>query len=193
MTQAQLPAPHRFPSQWLPPFLGIGRGVFIEGETMSTTTERDWVEEVGKPAFAAIEEMVAAVTLDWERFEELKEISEDPETKYSEWEDREEFEELREAAGDCSDEDDARERIEQDPLSVELGGWWSPGSEPEATEYRILLSTGGPAVRIVGDLTGYYEPATARLEVQGWFKPWTEHPCDDDVLLEYASRVYLGG
>jgi len=159
---------------------------------MTTATEREWVEAIGKPAFDCIEQMVDAATLDWERFEELKEAADDPDVKYSEWEDRDEYEELRAAAGDCDDEEGAQRHIDEDPLSVELGGWWSPGSDPEATEYRVLLCTGGPAVRIVGDLGLHGEACSARLEVQDWFKPWTEYGCDEDILLEYVSRLYLG-
>ena len=158
----------------------------------TATTERDWVEPIGKPTFETIAEMVAAVQVDWDRLEELKEAAEDPETKYSEWEDRDEYEELKEAAGDCENEEEAQQRIDGDPLSIELGGWWTPGADPEATEYRILLGTGGPAVRIVGDLGQCNEPNSARLEVQDWFKPWTEYPCDEGVLLSYVSRLYLG-
>ena len=163
---------------------------------MSTKTkERDWVEVIGKPAFDSMAEMVAACQVDWDRLEELTQDGaherriEHPDLEPSE-EDKEllaEMDKLREAAGDCASEDDAQQRIDEDPLSIELGGWWTPGSEPEATEYRILLTTGGPAVRIVGEIG-----QTARLEVQDWFKPWTEFPCDEDVLLEYVGRLYLG-
>jgi len=157
------------------------------------TTERDWVEAIGEPAFESIAEMVAAVEVDWERLEELREH----ERNQSQWENEtpdeaEELAELEAAAGDCEDEEDAQRRIEEDPLSIELGGWWTPGSEPEATEYRILLGTGGPATRIVGDLDEHREPSSARLEVQDWFKPWTEYPCDESVLLGYVSRFYMG-
>ena len=51
------------------------------------------------------------------------------------------------------DEEDAGRRIQEDPLSVLVrSGWHSPGEKMEAAEYEILLSTGGPATRIVGDL-----------------------------------------
>ena len=78
--------------------------------------------------------------------------------------------------------DDAREAAEQtiheDALSVRVrSGWYSPGASKEdqaPAEYEILLCTGGPACRIVGDLSEHGEPETARLEVQDWFQPWTE-------------------
>ena len=61
--------------------------------------------------------------------------------------------------------------------------------EWEADNYELLLGTGGPAVRIVGDLGEHKEPTSARLEVQDWFKPWTEYSDenhDDNMLLAYA-------
>lgn len=59
------------------------------------------------------------------------------------------------------------ERMREEALSVELGGWWAPGSKPEAQEFRILLSTGGPACRLVG-----YLGDVPRLEAQDWYTPW---------------------
>ena len=47
----------------------------------------------------------------------------------------------------------ARATILQDPLSVQVrSGWCSPGSGPGSPEeYEILLATGGPAARIIGE------------------------------------------
>jgi hypothetical protein len=102
--------------------------------------------------------------------------------------DAEELKELEEAAGKCKDEDDARTRIEEDALSVEVrSGWVSLGEEMTADEFCILLTTGGPAVRIRGELDEHAEPYRAWLEVQDWGKPWTQYfPADQDTLLAYA-------
>jgi hypothetical protein len=93
------------------------------------------------------------------------------------------------------DEDEARRAIGEDPLSVEVRiGWHSPGESPEPDEYCILLCTGGPAVRIVGDLDRG-EPSSARLECQDWYIPWTEAPLDSEeceALLTYARCFYFG-
>lgn len=99
--------------------------------------------------------------------------------------------------GEQLDEDAIRERIEESPLSVQVrGGWHSPGDNDgtEAEEYEILLSTGGPALRIVGDLSGG-QPTSARLEYQDWGTPWTEHITtgdDHDALLRWVSVFYFG-
>lgn len=106
---------------------------------------------------------------------------------------------LREAIE--NDDDDAREEVEQtiheDALSVETrSGWRSPGSKPEAdSEFTILLCTGGPAVRIIGDLSEHAEPEKARLEYQDWGTPWTPYPLTSDeegAVLEYCRTFYFG-
>lgn len=90
-------------------------------------------------------------------------------------------------------EDRARERIQEDPLNLELRGTWQPGEKPEADEAVLLLSTGGPAVRLIVGLGQYAEPSWARLEAQDWFLPWTPyHGADEGMLLEYAACFYYG-
>jgi hypothetical protein len=172
----------------------------MKGEIMATKFETDWITKIGHPAYGAIREMVEALTLDWDRLRELRDDRELWEEGPEYWnhanpDECDELAELEAAAGDCIDEDEARDRIAEYPLSIELGGWWLIGAEPEPTEYRILLATGGPAVRIVGELDANGEPGSASLEVQDWFKPWSEyHSGDsdhDDVLLAYVNCFYL--
>ena len=97
-------------------------------------------------------------------------------------------------------DDDARESalqtINEDPLSVEIrSDWHTPGAKSENTEYRILLCTGGPAVRITGDLGCFSEPDSAQLEYQDWFTPWEKlydtTPEQDEALLQYARQFYF--
>jgi hypothetical protein len=72
-------------------------------------------------------------------------------------------------------------------------GWTSVGEPLEPEDFVILLATGGPAVRIRGELDANKEPSRAWLEVQDWFKPWTEYvPASQDVLLTYAQQFYFG-
>lgn len=95
-------------------------------------------------------------------------------------------------------EESIREEIEQDALSIEVRtGWHTPfGSDvPEVEQYRILLCTGGPAVRIMGNLDQYLQPDSAQLEYQDWGTPWTRLPLtleDIDALLVYARCFYFG-
>lgn len=177
---------------------------------MTTTPERDWVKEVGEPAAASIREMVAALNCDYDRLEELRESRAALEVEetgnpdadartlaelQAEWDadNAEELKELEAEAGECTDADEARQRIEDDALSVEVrSDWVSVGSKMEAEEFCILLTTGGPAVRIVGDLERG-GPSSATLEVQDWGKPWTEHYISDDAaLLDYCRCFYFG-
>ena len=89
----------------------------------------------------------------------------------------------------CKDREDAEQFIQEDPLSVEVrSDWTTPGDEMTAGEFQILLCTGGPAVRIMGELDEHGEPHRAWLEVQDWGKPWTEYYETGlgDILLTYA-------
>ena len=93
---------------------------------------------------------------------------------------------------DYHDEDQAREAIYEDTLSVQVrSDWASHGADFEAAEFQILLCTGGPAVRIRGALNAYGEPTGAWLEHQDWFTPWAEYhgDHDDDALLAYSAQV----
>lgn len=84
------------------------------------------------------------------------------------------------------------------PLSVEIReGWLEPGdgASLEPTEFRILLSTGGPALRIMGELN-HGEPSRCWLEHQDWGTPWTRYFSRSaeraSALLWFASLFYYG-
>ena len=98
------------------------------------------------------------------------------------------------AAGDNDEE--ARQTIEEDPLSIEVrSDWHIPGQSNDPGEYRILLCWGGPAVCIEGELNDYSEPMSAKLLYQDWFTAWTKYPLDSDeeqILIEYALCFYYG-
>lgn len=107
---------------------------------------------------------------------------------------REEFKELTAAAGECKDREEAEQRIMEDPLSLQVrGDWHSPGEEDStAAEFELLLGTGGPAVRIIGELSSG-EPTRARLQTQDWFLPWTDYiGGDSETLLTYCRCFYFG-
>lgn len=95
------------------------------------------------------------------------------------------------------DADRARQAIEADALSIEVrSDWYNPGSmDATPAEYNILLGTGGPASRIIGELDEHCQPESAHFEYQDWFKPWTEarlSSSDEAVLLKYAQAFYFG-
>lgn len=141
---------------------------------------------------SVLREMLAAVAADYDRLEELRDMDADDMSPDEEAE----LAELEEAAGNCANEDDARQRIQEDPLSIQVrSGWYSPGEDsPAPEEFEILLSTGGPAVRILGELDERGEPSRAWIQWQDWGTPWTDYyePGMRDECLEYASHFYFG-
>lgn len=181
---------------------------------MESTKEKD-LQEIGRNTYEGIAEMVAALECDYERLAELKEERADlaaeveqavrnrlegddlaeVHSALSEWdaENGEELKELVEAAGESESREDAEQRIQEDALSVEVrSGWVSLGEPMEAEEFTILLGTGGPAMRIRGELDRG-EPSRAWLEVQDWFTPWTQYfGASQETLLTYARQFYFG-
>jgi hypothetical protein len=90
----------------------------------------------------------------------------------------------------------AAHAIYEAPLSVEVrSSWHDPVRVAVSAEYQILLSFGGPSVRITGDLDGYAQPDTARLEYQDWGTPWTAHPLtaeEAEDVLTFAQQFHYG-
>lgn len=89
----------------------------------------------------------------------------------------------------------AEQRIQEDPLSVEVrSDWHTVGSVGEVDEFMIVLCTGGPAVRIIGELDKG-EPYSAKIEYQDWFTSWTEFYIDNEddreKLLTYCRQFYF--
>jgi hypothetical protein len=85
------------------------------------------------------------------------------------------------------------EQSREQPLAVDVRSGWTRPDELEPEEFQILLSTGGPALRIVGDLNAHLEPCSARLEHQDWNTPWTKWPAaDSDALLWFAGLFWFG-
>lgn len=91
--------------------------------------------------------------------------------------------------------EDITEHCRESVLSVEVrSGWHNPGEAPDIPEdFRFLLSTGGPALRLRGNLNCHNEPRRVWLEYQDWYTPWTEyHGGELDALLWFASLFYYG-
>jgi hypothetical protein len=92
--------------------------------------------------------------------------------------------------------DDTAQAIYEAPLSVEVrSDWHDPVRVAVSVEYQILLSFGGPSVRITGDLDGDAQPDTARLEYQDWGTPWTPYALTDEEredVLTFAQQFHYG-
>jgi len=79
--------------------------------------------------------------------------------------------------GDCKDVDQARERIQEG--RIRRSGARRLAQPGDCTrrlpEFFILLCTGGPAVRIMGEIDDGLQPSRAWIEYQDWGTPWTEY------------------
>ena len=94
---------------------------------------------------------------------------------------------------------DVVEAIYQAPLSVLVRDDWRSVTQNELvaspTEFEVLLTTGGPALRIYGELDEHSQPETAFLEWQDWGTPWTRlqlESADLAIVKEFASHFYYG-
>ena len=99
--------------------------------------------------------------------------------------------------GDQLTSDEVIERIYQYPLSIEVrASWHAIGETSTDDEYRLLLSTGGPACQLVGDLDTDGNPKSVKLQMQDWGTPWTNFGIDQDeknALLNFAQQFYTSG
>ena len=79
-----------------------------------------------------------------------------------------------ESDDDYTREDEIREQAQDGALSVEFrSGWSSNPEEMKPEEFKILLSTGGPACQIVGKIDyGSCEPIDIEIQYQDWGTPW---------------------
>jgi hypothetical protein len=85
---------------------------------------------------------------------------------------------------------DAHRRAGLLALGERIEGEW------QANRFELLLTTGGPAVRIMGELDECNEPTRAWLEVQDWGTPWTPlrlSSDDEAILVAFSQRFYFGG
>lgn len=106
-------------------------------------------------------------------------------------------EEKSEKLDEYHDRDSAEQAIDEDPLEISVrdNAWHSlDDTSFDPDEYRILLTTGGPAVQVKGELRSK-QPRNAQLQCQDWFTPWTDVEIsseEDDYLLAYAQHFYFG-
>ncbi|EPW7291357.1 hypothetical protein ACWO4J_002875 [Pseudomonas aeruginosa] len=147
----------------------------------------------------SVRTMIAALECDYDRLEELRDQVTDGRLEDC---DRAELAELEVAANGCSNLGDAEQVIRDDALSVEVRSGWTSLDEAvddgyaslSASEFRIVLCTGGPHVQIRGELS-QGEPDRAWLEYSDWGTPMTERinrDGDQDALLAYARVFYFG-
>ena len=133
-----------------------------------------------------IEDLLSAYNMDWDTYSDLKDY--DPSDLDED--DLETLQELTELAADCDSQDEALERLEENPLDIQFrSDWESDASDFTPSEFAILLCTGGPAVRIRGELDHNGYPSRAWVEYSDWGMPWTELCLYQSSALEYAQLV----
>lgn len=97
-------------------------------------------------------------------------------------------------------QDAVTEYAQEMPLTVRVrSGWYIPGTpEGAPEEFEMLLSTGGPACRIIGELysgsVAWQSGCRPVMQHQDWFKPWTEssYDIDTNALLWFCEQFYYG-
>jgi len=106
----------------------------------------------------------------------------------------EELKDLANEAGECDDREEAERIIQEDALSVEVrSGWDVVGGDMTASEFRIVLCTGGPHVEIRGELDNYGQPSRAWMQYQDWGTPMQQvFGVEQSTLLTYCSQFYFG-
>ena len=90
--------------------------------------------------------------------------------------------------------DEIEEACREAALSIDVrSGWDCPSCELVPEEFQILLSTGGPALRITGDLADF-QPDRPRIQHQDWGTPWTEwrRDVDHEALNWFCSLFWFG-
>lgn len=100
--------------------------------------------------------------------------------------------------GDDKEREAADDDAHQMPLSIDVrSDWHLPGEDVPPAEYQILLSTGGPALRVWGDLSEYGEPMDhPSLQWQDWGTPWTTYALTEEeqaAVWTFARCFYFGG
>jgi len=93
--------------------------------------------------------------------------------------------------------EEIRESILNSALSVEFrSGWYSSlDDELVPEEFKILLTWGGPALRVIGELDNY-GPVNPKLQYQDWGTPWTDLEItkdQQDALNWFCNCFYFGG
>jgi hypothetical protein len=100
-------------------------------------------------------------------------------------------------SNDYNQQDELRESILNSALSVEFRSGWSTNPEQlEIEEFKILLSWGGPALRVIGDLDQYKQPENIKMQFQDWGTPWTDFEITESqqkALNWFCDCFYCGG
>jgi len=97
---------------------------------------------------------------------------------------------------DYKKQEEIKESILNSALSVEFrSGWTSNPNDIELEEFKILLTWGGPALRVIGDLNQYKEPENVKMQYQDWGTLWTDFEITEnqqEALNWFCNCFYFG-
>ena len=97
---------------------------------------------------------------------------------------------------DYEKQEEIKENILNSALSVEFrSGWTSNPNELEIEEFKILLTWGGPALRVIGELNQYKEPENIKMQYQDWGTFWTDFEITEnqqEALNWFCNCFYFG-
>lgn len=104
---------------------------------------------------------------------------------------------LARQANDTDRIEAAEQAIREHPLEVAVrSGWVGKCDDMIPMEYMILVGTGGPAYRLIGELDGALSvPTSVTPQFQDWGTPWMDVGYtteDEEAMLAYASCFYYG-
>lgn len=91
--------------------------------------------------------------------------------------------------------DAIEDRMREAPLSVEVRSeWQSAGESLVPAEFRVVLSTGGPACQLIGEVSTYNGAGiNARIQYQDWFTLWSTLDgvsTDQEEALEWFAGLF---
>ena len=97
---------------------------------------------------------------------------------------------------DFDSQDELRENVLNSALSIQFrSGWETHYENFKAKEFEILLSWGGPALRVIGEITDYGSK-NPKIQFQDWGTPWTDFEITEDqqdALNWFCNCFYFGG
>lgn len=173
------------------------------------STQENYAKQQAAAQYASIAALVQAYSLDWDQYESLADLRADHEFDMRESNDAKPFYiaypdeaellakfEQAKADIECDSQESVQDRIQEKPLSIEYrSAWCSDRSElNQVQDISILLCTGGPAVRIRGEVSGFNgQVCRAWIEYQDWGTPWAQYfGADQDTLIEFCNHFYFG-
>lgn len=148
--------------------------------------------EEARAQVESIKRLVSALSVDYDRLEELRELMFEGEVEGF---DEEELSQLEAASSGSDSLEEAVDAIHSDTLSVEVRSGWGSADSWQAEEFRIVLSTGGPHIELRGELDNNSEPREVGVFYSdGWAEGGELLLTSEEkeIVLTYCKQFYFG-